>query len=89
MFNYSTSNRTIDGKVIYSNSYEQSHILSWLNDSLYNTVFNTEEKLRILTTYVDNSVASTGYTSNQYDCANTNGNVFLLTYCEATSVTYG
>ena len=88
-YHYSTSNRTIGGSTVYPNNYKESHIRSWLNDNFYNTAFNTEEKARIQTTNVDNSVASTGYSTNQYACANTSDKVFLLSYAEATSATYG
>lgn len=43
----------------------------------------------ILTTEVDNSVASTGYTSNPYVCENTNDKIFLLSYSEVTNSAYG
>ncbi|MBO5304671.1 MAG: hypothetical protein J6A99_03225, partial [Clostridia bacterium] len=43
----------------------------------------------ILTTTVNNSVASTGYSSNQYACENTNDKVFLLSYAEVTNSSYG
>ena len=43
----------------------------------------------ILTTVVDNSVASTGYSSNAYTCANTSDKIFLLSYKEATNSAYG
>ena len=88
-YHYSTSTRTIGGVTVYSNNYKESHIRSWLNDSFYNTAFSTEEKARIQTTTVDNSVASTGYSSNPYACANTSDKIFLLSYAEATSATYG
>jgi hypothetical protein len=88
-YHYSTSTRTIGGVTVYSNNYKESHIRSWLNDNFYNTAFSTEEKARIQTTTVDNSVASTGYSSNPYACANTSDKVFLLSYVEATSATYG
>jgi len=86
---YSTSNRTIGEATVYPNNYKESHIRSWLNDNFYNTAFTTEEKTRIQTTNVDNSFASTGYSSNEYECANTSDKVFLLSYVEATSETYG
>ncbi|MDD4154141.1 MAG: DUF6273 domain-containing protein [Bacilli bacterium] len=88
-YHYSQSSRTIGGSTVYANNYEHSHIRSWLNDTFYNTAFNAAEKARILTTTVDNSVASTGYSTNQYACANTSDKVFLLSYAEATSATYG
>jgi hypothetical protein len=88
-YHYSIYNRTIGGSTVYANNYEHSHIRSWLNDTFYNTSFNAAEKARILTTTVDNSVASTGYSTNQYACANTSDKVFLLSYAEATSATYG
>ena len=88
-YHYSTSNRTIGGSTVYANNYKESHIRSWLNDNFYNTAFTTEEKARIQTTNVDNSVASTGFSPNTYACANTSDKVFLLSYAEATSATYG
>ena len=88
-YHYSTSDRTIGESTVYANNYEHSHIRSWLNDNFYNTAFTAEEKARIQTTTVDNSVASTGYSSNSYACANTSDKVFLLSYAEATSATYG
>src|SRR5574344_1889394 len=88
-YHYPTSTRTIGGVTVYSNNYQESHIRSWLNDNFYNTAFSTEEKARIQTTTVDNSAASTGNSSNKYACANTSDKVFLLSYAEATSATYG
>lgn len=86
---YSTSSRTIDGTTVYANNYEHSHIRSWLNDTFYNTAFNSDEQAIIKTTTVDNSVASTGYSSNQYAGRDTNDKVFLLSYAEATNANYG
>ena len=86
---YSTSHRTIESTTVDANNYEYSHIRSWLYDNFDNTAFSTEEKARIQTTTVDNSVASTGYDPNQYACENTSDKVFLLSYVEATSTTYG
>src|SRR5574344_48991 len=88
-YHYSISTRTIDGSTVYSNNYQESHIRSWLNSNFYNTAFTTAEQARIQTTTADNSVASTGYSSNPYACANTSDKVFLLSYAEATSATYG
>jgi hypothetical protein len=81
---YSTGGSTVD-----SNNYQESHIRSWLNSNFYNTAFTTAEQARIQTTTVDNSEASTGYSSNRCACANTSDKVFLLSYAEATSATYG
>jgi hypothetical protein len=88
-YHYSISDRTIGGSTIYPNNYEHSHIRSWLNDNFYNTAFTAAEKARIQTTTVDNSVASTGYSSSRYACANTSDKVFLLSYSEATNASYG
>lgn len=88
-YHYSFAERTIDGSTVYANNYKESHIRSWLNDNFYNTAFTTAEQARIQTTTVDNSVASTGYDPNPHTCANTSDKVFLLSYAEATSATYG
>lgn len=72
-----------------SNNYADSEIREWLNETFYNTAFSTLQKELILTTTVDNSVASAGYSSNQYACENTNDEVFLLSYAEVTNSSYG
>lgn len=69
----------------YSNNYALSNIRKWLNETFYNTAFNDLQKELVQVTKVDNSVASTGYSSNQYACADTNDKVFLLSYKEATT----
>ena len=67
----------------YSNNYANSTIRAWLNNEFYNTAFTSLQQGLIKVTNVDNSVSSTGYSSNQYACKNTNDNVFLLSYKEA------
>ncbi len=69
----------------YSNNYAESTIRKWLNETFLNTAFNELQKEIILTTKVDNSVASTGYSSNPYACENTEDKVFLLSYKELTT----
>lgn len=69
----------------YYNNYAESTIRAWLNDDFYNTAFDGLQKEIILTTTVDNSVASTGYSSNPYACENTEDKVFLLSYKELTA----
>ncbi len=67
------------------NDYAESTIRKWLNETFYNTAFNDLQKEIILTTMVDNSVASTGYSSNSYACEDTEDKVFLLSYKELTT----
>jgi hypothetical protein len=83
-YHYSDDDRTVGGSTVYSNNYEHSHIRLWLNDNFYNTAFNIEEKARIRTIIVNNSAATSGYSTNPYACANTSDNVFLLSYIEAS-----
>ncbi len=82
---HSTSNRTVDGNTVYPNNYAESDIRKWLNDTFYNTVFTSLQKGLIEITNVDNSASSAGYSSNQFDCENTNDNVFLLSYTDVTA----
>jgi hypothetical protein len=87
---YHTSlNRTIGGATVYPNNYKESNIRSWLNSSFYNQSFSSSEQSSISTTIVDNSVASTGYTTNTYACENTNDKVLLLSFLEADNADYG
>lgn len=66
----------------YSNNYAKSTIRGWLNDNFYNTAFSLLQKERVLTTLIDNSAQSTGYTENPYACTNTDDKMFLLSYAE-------
>jgi uncharacterized repeat protein (TIGR02543 family) len=74
---------------VYANNYKESEIRAWLNDQFYNTAFNTLQQAIILTTNVDNSLASTGDTSNPYVCASTNDKIFLLSRAETRNTSYG
>lgn len=68
-----------------ANNYAMSNIRKWLNETFYNTAFNDLQKELVQVTKVDNSVASTGYSSNKYTCKDTNDKVFLLSFKEATT----
>lgn len=95
--------RTINDVKIYPNNYEYSNIRAWLNGydgTSYNVddytnkgfidiAFTEEERKLINTKLVDNSLASTGYTTNQYVCNNTNDKIYLLSYTDATNSNYG
>ena len=66
-----------------SNSYKDSEIRAYLNGTLLNAAFSALESGILQTVTVDNSLASTGYTSNANVCENTSDKVFLLSYSEA------
>ncbi len=68
-----------------SNDYEKSSIRQWLNNDFYNEAFNEEDKKKIQLTLVDNSPQSTIEIPNKFACSNTNDNIFLLSYKEATT----
>ena len=72
-----------------SNNYAESKIRAWLNSTFYETAFTSLQQSIILTTEVDNSLASAGDTSNPYVCENTLDKLFLLSYAEATNNSYG
>ena len=71
------------------NDYADSEIRAWLNDEFLNTAFGEMAQGMIETTEVDNSVYSTGYSSNPYACENTFDKVFLLSYREVVNSDYG
>ena len=74
-----------NGGTGYANNYALSNIRIWLNNSFYNT-FSEFEKLLINTTLVDNSKETTAdTTANNKACENTEDNIFLLSYLEATT----
>ena len=75
----------------YANNYKYSEIRTWLNETFYKTAFSNREKQTILTTTVDNSGNSTGYSSNFYSyvCEDTQDKVFLLSYRDVKDSAYG
>jgi hypothetical protein len=83
-----TNYRTINGSVVYANNYMYSDIRTWLNAGFLNKAFYLDSSL-IQTTTVDNSLASTGNSSNEYVCADTSDKVWLLNYAEAVNSSYG
>lgn len=84
---YNSSENIPEGT--YANNYKYSTIRKWLNETFYETAFNTLQKALVIETNVDNSVESTGYTTNDYACEDTKDKVFLLSYKEATNADYG
>ena len=72
-----------------NSNYKKSDIRAWLNGAFLNTAFGEVAQGLIETTEVDNSVYSTGYSSNEYACENTFDKVFLLSYREVTNSKYG
>ena len=89
VFYTSSYNKTIGDQTIYANNYEHSTIREWLNNAFYNKAFSSPEKGSILTTLVDNSASTTGYSTNHYFSNNTMDKVYLLSYQESISSTYG
>lgn len=84
----SDSIRTIDGQTVYPNNYEYSDIRAWLNEDFYNSAFALDNS-HIQTTVVDNSASTTGNSSNEYACSNTEDKVFLLSYEDYKNSSYG
>ena len=69
-------------KTIYANNYKESDIRKWLNDTFYNTAFDSYEKQIIAYTNINNNQDSTASPTNQYVSDYTNEKVFLLSYKE-------
>ena len=88
-YHHTSLSTTIDGQKVYANNYKYSDIRAWLNDEFYKTAFGELQQALIQTTEVDNSVYSTGYSSNLYACENTFDKVFLLSFSEVTNSAYG
>lgn len=80
-------NTTNHGDGVYRNNYKESDIRKWLNNDFLNTAFKDDSL--ITTTTVNNSVSSTGSSSNQYVCETTYDKVFLLSNVEVRSKSNG
>lgn len=81
-YNYKNSIDTINETTIFSNNYEYSSIRKWLNDTFYNTIFNSLEQSIINVVEVDNNASTTYCNKNKYACENTIDKVWLLSYEE-------
>jgi len=100
--NYNTY-RTISGSTVYANNYKYSTLRAMLNGldgSAYSVgsfagkgfldvAFTEAEKAYITTTTVDNSVATTGFSSNPFACANTSDRIFALSCQDLKNTSYG
>ena len=71
----------------YANNYAESSIRQWLNDDFINTAFSASQQENILITALNNDAYPESY--SQYNSAQTNDKVFLLSYAEATNPAYG
>lgn len=103
LFYYSQKSRAVNGLNVYPNNYQYSVLRAWLNSydgtsysvwnftnyGFLNTAFTATERAKIETTKVDNSLASTGNSSNPYVCEDTQDKMFALSVSEAESSSYG
>ncbi len=81
-----------EGNNVTANNYEYSSIRQWLNYDFYNTAFSDLEQKLIETTTVKNDAASNGDNPNNpnvYVSNDTNDRIFLLSYNEVYSVSFG
>ena len=68
----------------YANNYKYSTIRKWLNDTFYQTAFNSLQQAIIQTVEVNNSASSTrDLYNNPYLCENTFDKVWILSHSEA------
>ena len=79
----------------YENYYENGEMRSWLNNIFYRNAFIDDDRNKIITTEVDNSLDSAIDSDNliekqsEYYGNNTNDKIFLLSENEVTSKKYG
>lgn len=76
------------GETYYcANNYAKSSIRDWLNDDFYHTAFSSEDEGNIKTPHLENKAYLQEY--SQYDCADTDDKVFLLSYSDVLNPNYG
>ncbi len=84
---YSSDERTIDGKKVYSNNYEYSNIRTWLNETFFKTAFNDSQSATITKTTLTNKAFSEAY--SKFDANDTTDGIYLLSTTEAKEYGYG
>ncbi|MBQ6093012.1 MAG: InlB B-repeat-containing protein, partial [Clostridia bacterium] len=71
----------------YANNWVESTVMRWLENDFYNTAFNAAQKGKIKRSGIDNNAYSSSY--YQYDANPTVQNIYLLSWDEAQSSSYG
>lgn len=74
-------------RTYYANNYESSSIRNWLNDDFYNTAFSEKQMNCIKTSTLDNKASNEVF--SEYDSADTNDKVFLLSTEDVINVEFG
>lgn len=87
MYVNETSERLIDGRVIYPSNYEYSDVRKWCNNTFFNQAFNTSEKANIILKTINNLYSNYSY-QNVYD-RNTEDYVYIPSFKEITTSVYG
>lgn len=80
--------RIINDDTIYASNYEYSQIREWLNNDFFNLCFTSEEKAMIEPTLCQNKCVCQ-YLPGEFVNNPTTDNVWLLSYQQVTSQTYG
>ena len=71
----------------YATDWAGSSLREWLNNDFYNTAFNDEEKAKIGKSHLNNE--STHDVGDKYDSEDTDDNIFILSFYDATNSKYG
>ena len=71
----------------FANNYEHSTIRTWLNNDFFNTAFNSAQRADIKNSTINNDAYSVS--NAQYNSAPTTDKIYLLSYSEAQSSSYG
>ena len=72
-----------------SNSYAESSVRAWLNETFYETAFTALQQEIIMTYFVDNGEETTGAEDNPYASEDTEDKIFLLSYEDVININYG
>lgn len=71
-----------------NNKYKESLVRTYLTDEFYQTAFTNDAQNKILTSFVDNSLTSTGDSSNPWLCDNTDDKIFILSRVDVKNSNY-
>ena len=69
-------------------NYKTSEIRTWLNETFYSVAVSDAQQNFVESTKVDNTAGSTADPSNMYVCEDTEDDVLLLSYADATNSAY-
>ena len=88
-YEYSNLRAWLNGYNLHETFSSDYYSLDYTDVGFYDLAFSSSEKAKIATTLVDNSLTTTGNSTNSYVCNDTNDKLFVLSYSDLINPSFG